>query len=795
MNSTAAVVDEDLAICRGGGGQWLPLGGTWEESLDDRLRSILYFSGMIYSFIGVSIVADMFMAAIERVTSVQNCVREPGSKNRYRTSPIWNETVANLTLMALGSSAPEIMLSLNDIVKRTFVQGKLGASTIVGSAAFNLFVIIAVCVNAIPAGESRQIKETGVYAITAVWSIFAYLWLFFIVAINGPDAVDVVEGTLTFLYFPILVAMSYYADIGVLTIDNIKSAILPKSRGLDADRELSWLEQFKVDNFREGDLDEEEKARRREEAERREAARIAKFGVSAAGEEKTEEIVQKSGGRCSRLRKCCCCCFRRSRKRQEGARAFADVSSGSFEAGESIEQVNTYLSDPNLLLIDDEGEPLENDYGILTFPDYSMVIDCDDQEKEVTINVVRKNGSEGKVTVNYRMEQLSAIPGFDYEDDEGELQFRDGVTTAELVLTILPKKVGEMSDRFQVVLEDPTGGAEFNPDFDGGEDCQRLTVILRNTLRENKPWVTFLDKVANLDELRQGTELWKEQIWEMIYVGGSKESQDEAGFLEWVNHLLWLPWTSIFALLTPPPAYLGGWVCFVVSLGHIAWLTILIGDLAELFGCVVGIDDNITAISFVALGTSVPDLFASMTAAKQDEYADASIVNVTGSNSVNVFLGIGLPWMMAAFYHRINNGTTFEVTSGDLGFSVIAFTTGALTTLAVIQIRRWKYGGELGGPSDIKAYSSCLLVLLWLTYLGLSTWKFSSPDASLGEQFAALGLAIPAVMTMMGIFAAIRIALRLSKDYIGEEGFWGIFITFLLIGFRIGFLMMFQMEG
>ena len=60
--------------------------------------------------------------------------------------------MATLTLMALGSSAPEIMLSLNDIVKRTFVQGKLGASTIVGSAAFNLFVIVAVCINTIPAG-------------------------------------------------------------------------------------------------------------------------------------------------------------------------------------------------------------------------------------------------------------------------------------------------------------------------------------------------------------------------------------------------------------------------------------------------------------------------------------------------------------------------------------------------------------------------------------------------------------------------------------------------------------------
>lgn len=36
------------------------------------------------------------------------------------------------------------------------------------------------------------------------------------------------------------------------------------------------------------------------------------------------------------------------------------------------------------------------------------------------------------------------------------------------------------------------------------------------------------------------------------------------------------------------------------------------------------------------------DTFASRTAAIQNEYADSSIGNVTGSNAVNVFLGIGI---------------------------------------------------------------------------------------------------------------------------------------------------------
>lgn len=85
----------------------------------------------------------------------------------------------------------------------------------------------------------------------------------------------------------------------------------------------------------------------------------------------------------------------------------------------------------------------------------------------------------------------------------------------------------------------------------------------------------------------------------------------------------------------------------------IGLLTAFVGDLASIFGCLVGLHDSVTAITFVALGTSLPDLFASKLAATQEKYADNAIGNVTGSNSVNVFLGLGLPWMIASVYHYV----------------------------------------------------------------------------------------------------------------------------------------------
>jgi len=107
----------------------------------------------------------------------------------------------------------------------------------------------------------------------------------------------------------------------------------------------------------------------------------------------------------------------------------------------------------------------------------------------------------------------------------------------------------------------------------------------------------------------------------------------------------------LFAFV-PPPSILNGWLSFFVSLALIGLLTAIVGDLAAIFGCLVGLKDSITAITFVALGTSLPDLFASKQAATMDSTADNSIGNVTGSNSVNVFLGLGLPWLIAAIFWK-----------------------------------------------------------------------------------------------------------------------------------------------
>lgn len=117
------------------------------------------------------------------------------------------------------------------------------------------------------------------------------------------------------------------------------------------------------------------------------------------------------------------------------------------------------------------------------------------------------------------------------------------------------------------------------------------------------------------------------------------------GFL----HFVTIGWKLFFSII-PPPHYKGGVPTFLVSLAFIGIVTYVVGEFADLFGCVLNIKPSVTAITFVALGTSLPDTFASMAAASAEKYADSAVGNVTGSNSVNVFLGLGLPWVIATIW-------------------------------------------------------------------------------------------------------------------------------------------------
>nr|XP_020842053.1 sodium/calcium exchanger 3 isoform X2 [Phascolarctos cinereus] len=932
----------------------LPIWYPENPSLGDKIaRVIVYFVALIYMFLGVSIIADRFMASIEVITSQERevTIKKPNGETSTTTIRVWNETVSNLTLMALGSSAPEILLSLIEVCGHGFIAGDLGPSTIVGSAAFNMFIIIGICVYVIPDGETRKIKHLRVFFITAAWSIFAYIWLYMILAVFSPGVVQVWEGLLTLFFFPICVLLAWMADRRLLfykymhkkyRTDKHRGIIIetegdhPKGIEMDGkmmnshflDGNLVTMEGKEVDESRremirilkdlkqkhpEKDLDQlvemanyyalshQQKSRAfyRIQATRmmtgagnilkKHAAEQAKKS-SSMGEVHTDEpedfvskvffdpcsyqclencgavllTVVRKGGDTSKT-------MYVDYKTEDGsANAGADYefTEGTvvLKPGETQKEFSVGIIDDDIFEEDehffvrlsnvriveeqpDEGLPpgaihnpplpravlsspsvatvtiLDDDHaGIFTFE--CDVIHVSESIGVMEVKVLRTSGARGTVIIPFRtVEGTAKGGGEDFEDTYGELEFKNDETVKTVRVKIVDEEEYERQENFFIALGEPkwmergisdgetrqrikrvpAGRHEEkvarNPEspaaspqlcfqlLDGKkvprtpnmripergrppvpgsrrvsfphpplriettchkkdvtdrklsveeEEAKRIAEMgkpvlgehpkLEVIIEESYEFKTTVDKLIKKTNLALvvGTHSWRDQFMEAITVSAGDEDEDESGeerlpsCFDYVMHFLTVFWKVLFACV-PPTEYCHGWACFVVSILIIGMLTAIIGDLASHFGCTIGLKDSVTAVVFVAFGTSVPDTFASKAAAIQDVYADASIGNVTGSNAVNVFLGIGLAWSVAAIYWALK-GQEFHVSAGTLAFSVTLFTIFAFVCISVLLYRRRPHlGGELGGPRGCRLATTLLFVTLWLLYILFAT--------------------------------------------------------------------------
>lgn len=114
--------------------------------------------------------------------------------------------------MALGSSAPEILLSVISTAKDiSAIPPEIGPSTIVGSAAFNLLVISGVSMIGVGGDdcEIKKIDDLWTFCVTSIFSLWAYIWLW--ICVND-EYVSIVEAVMTCVFFVILIVVSYTAD-------------------------------------------------------------------------------------------------------------------------------------------------------------------------------------------------------------------------------------------------------------------------------------------------------------------------------------------------------------------------------------------------------------------------------------------------------------------------------------------------------------------------------------------------------------------------------------------------------
>ena len=859
---------------------WIQMPGTntWNKGL----RATVYFLGIVYMFFGIAIISDIFMTAVEVITSSEKKVKlGDGSIAMIK---VWNPTVANLSLMAVGSSAPEIMLAIVETGQTLGSSpGELGPSTIVGSAAFNLLIITAVCVTAVGPDTIKRISQLDVFILTAVWSLLVYIWMLVVLEYWTPGVVSVAEAWITFLAMGAFLGTAYSQDrkwfgwfgercgspdtdsdagsadsmekgskvVGVVTRPSVlgdddkitdtaqkdMKKLIRLMQGADmrdkdrrndvalqvADSILSSevtpaksLMYWKI-NSRRFLAGARSHYKNRPGSPRKKAALLAKAPIPlvpsdddlAVANRKASFIapvipgldsavsiltfsaqeyrVMENAGSVELV-------VRRHGNMQNAVEVEVFTLEGSAKEGKDYKPIRKTISfmpwerkvmfdipivdddepepdvafsvrmtKPRLMGAEDEGSdevstkdvnlvedgdgassPASNgsparkggpEVRLGTISVAQVVIIDDDHPGDLgfetpmvevkesvgmaKVSVRRQGGASGTVRCKYYTTDGSAVEGEDYMASTGCLEFLPEETEKVIEIEVLDNDREEPDRVFHVFLSEPEG-AKFS----------KYSIILVKIIDDDS-LEDLEEEVRNIITTRmkglstvRGT--WTEQFIDAMRVGGDVDedgNESEPSRLDYIMHFLTIVWKVLFACV-PPTDYCGGWATFFVSLLFIGATTTVVEQLASVFGCAVGLKDPFTAITLVALGTSLPDTFASKQAAEEAEDADAAVGNVTGSNTVNVLLGLGLPWIMGAHYYQSqgdHTGGKYCYPSSSLAYSVLVFTCCALVCLAIFLYRRYQVGGELGGAGRIG--TSAVLVGLWVIYIVMSGLK------------------------------------------------------------------------
>uniref|UniRef100_A0A2N9EGM5 Sodium/calcium exchanger membrane region domain-containing protein n=1 Tax=Fagus sylvatica TaxID=28930 RepID=A0A2N9EGM5_FAGSY len=446
---------------------------------------------------------------------------------------VWNYTIADITLLAFGTSFPQISLATIDAIRNigSLYAGGLGPGTLVGSAAFDLFPIHAVCVVVPKAGELKKISDIGVWIVELFWSFWAYIWLYIILEVWTPNVITLWEALLTVLQFGLLLTHAYAQD------KRWPYVSLPLTR---TERPEDWVPAEATSCKDESNVYNEYSELHR------------------VGEDEIKEIVDIFS----------------IHSRNETGPVYQEVPSTDDVAGSSNRYMQNNIS-------------LENSHVLKLW-------------KQQFANALMLESTESRKLNNVYMQ------------------------------------------------------------------------------------------VARIS-------------WQ----------------------LLLLPWRLLFAFV-PPYHIAHGWIAFICSLIFISGIAYVVTQLTDLISCVTGINSYVIAFTALAGGTSWPDLVASKIAAERQTTADSAIANITCSNSVNIYIGIGIPWLIDTAYNFIAYREPLRINNAEgLSFSLLVFFCTSVGCIAVLVYRRLTLGAELGGPR-LWAWVTCVyFMLLWIIFVVLSSLKVS----------------------------------------------------------------------
>ncbi|CDW75956.1 na ca-exchange isoform a [Stylonychia lemnae] len=390
-----------------------------------------------------------------------------------------------------------------------------------------------------------------------------------------------------------------------------------------------------------------------------------------------------------------------------------------------------------IVIVDDAKDP------IIGFKQVSQKIHP--RERYVSVKVTRMGDTNSKASVFYYTDEIKdnvncAVEGEDFEPiRKAELEFDIGELEKQIDIKLAEKDDDELDEDDEIYLV--FNVKLFDPQPNNIRLSLKDTCMVEITNEQNRKFRFKFHQhfnIADYKHYKEVTNLLSYQLESQCVRGWGEQFKEACKLYPNVNqygkveditlsqcfaHLITIGWKAFFSII-PPRHYFYGIPTFFSCYAMMAVIMFLVREFAKLFACVNQVSEAVVGFTILAIGVSITDIFALRRTAKKSPYiqglcgSDQTLGYLLGSVCVNIYLGLGLPWLVAIVYVGVQEGQPYIISEGeDIYFSTLILAIVLATIIGIQFIRRWKSGGEIGSKNACEKNSFGLTVILaWLVY-------------------------------------------------------------------------------
>lgn len=584
-------------------------GDDCPEPANPKEYAILYSVGVLWLFIGLSIVADeLFVPALDLIAE------------KWKLTP----DVAGATLMAAGGSSPELFTS----AMGTFLRSSVGFGAIVGSAVFNLLFVVGVCILSVK--EPMKLSWWPLLR-DSTYYLFVLIMLFIFFGVNTPKEINWYEAVILHALYWIYVYImlknhNLYVYISKLFNIPLKTEVdAPETTLLfsSSSKVRSGLLKLLTEN---------------KPIEHTIGAHLATKHLE------TVEVV-----------------FNKYDSDGNGALSREEIQSCIKELGLELndEEFTKFFQS-----IDTNGD------GSIDFSEFSLWYLKSNERIEAEIqkqfNAIDKNND--KHLDRDELKQLLAIISVDASIDDDAM----------------------VEEAFLHGTDDVENAGSKNPLVTSNSALSKVATTTSKefiTYDEFSKWLKGsvymtrkLDEAEAMEDAAEGLSLYPPESKTLFT-------------MFW--YIITLPFVAGF-LLTVPNVQVPGnqkyrYVTFFTCLGWFGIFSYFMVTWIEVIGATAGIPSVIMGLTFLAAGTSVPDMLSAVIVAKQGE-ADKAISSSVGSNVFDICVGLAFPWILFIITYQ----ESVSVNAGQLVISILALIACVAALVGTIKYCDWVCHPKMG---------------------------------------------------------------------------------------------------